>query len=170
MTSHKHWYHVAKKTDSWGVKDLHTIFLLNSEENHTYKRIGREAMRSGIDHRQSSLYQYSQPQCSAMAHIINRRLVFDYQQYIQQPLSLACSNLKICYDRIFHSAAKLALKLLGIPLMSIINMLDSVKRMSHKVRTAYGDYNITYGRDTIPKGFRYFMIGICQGNGCAPRW
>ena len=31
---------LQKKADSWDVKDLHTILLLESEENHTYKRIG----------------------------------------------------------------------------------------------------------------------------------
>ena len=91
---------LPKKADSWDVKDLCTTFLLESEANHTYKRIGREAMQSAIEHRQIAPEQYSRPQRSAVAHRINGVLVFDYQRYLLKPLSLACSDLKICYDRI----------------------------------------------------------------------
>ena len=92
------------------MKDLRTIFLLDYEANHTYKRIGRESMRSAIDHRQICPEQYSIPQHSAVAHGINQRLVIDYQQYLRQTFSLAFSYLKSCYDRIFHSAASLDLQ------------------------------------------------------------
>ena len=73
-------------------------------------------MRSAIEHRQNAPDQYSRPNLSAVAHGINRILVSDNQQYLQQPLSLACSDLKICYDKIFHSATSQALQRLGIPL------------------------------------------------------
>ena len=33
-----------KKTNCWDLKELRTIVLLESEENHTYKLIEREAM------------------------------------------------------------------------------------------------------------------------------
>ena len=32
---------LTKQADSWDVKDLRTIFLLDLEANHTHKRIGR---------------------------------------------------------------------------------------------------------------------------------
>ena len=41
---------LPKKTDSWDVKELCTIVLLDSEANHTYKRFGREEIRGAIDH------------------------------------------------------------------------------------------------------------------------
>ena len=63
--------------DSWDVKDLQTIVLFNSEENHTYKRIGGEEMRAAIDHGRFSPKIYSRPQRSAVAHGINRKIVFD---------------------------------------------------------------------------------------------
>ena len=37
---------LPKKTESWDVKDLRTIVLLDSEANHTYKLILREATRA----------------------------------------------------------------------------------------------------------------------------
>ena len=46
-------------------------------------------------------------------------------------------------------------------------MLDSIQRMSHRVRTAYGDFNITYGGEIIPDKFRHFMMGLSQRIGCA---
>ena len=70
---------LTQKTDSWYVKDLRTIVLLDSESTHTYKHIRREAMRADIDHRQISPEKYIREQRSAMEHGINQRLLFDYQ-------------------------------------------------------------------------------------------
>ena len=39
------------KKDSWDVKYLRTIVLLDSEANHSYKHMRREAMRADIDHK-----------------------------------------------------------------------------------------------------------------------
>ena len=94
------------------MKDLRTIFLLDLEANHTYKSIGRDTMQADIEHIQISPEQYRIPQRSSVAHGINWRLIFDYQQ----PFSLACSDLKSCYDIIVHSASRIAFKRLGIPL------------------------------------------------------
>ena len=41
---------ILPKKDSWYVNDLHTIVLLDSEANHTYKSIYREAMILAIYH------------------------------------------------------------------------------------------------------------------------
>ena len=122
-----------------------------------------------MEHRQTAPYQYSRPQRSAVAHGFDRRLVFDDQQYLEQPFSLVCSDLKNCYDIIVHSAASLVLQRERIPLPSIIRMLDTIQRISHKLRIAYGDSNLTHGDDTISDKFRHFMIGRCQGNSCAPQ-
>ena len=126
-------------------------------------------MIAAIDHRQISPEQYSKPQCSAVAHGINRRLAFDYQQYLRQPFSLACSDLKIWYDQIVHSAARLALQRLGINILSMIIIFDTIQRMSHTFRVAYGDSNIMYGGDIISDKFSDFMMGIFQRNSSAPQ-
>ena len=59
-------------------------FLLDSEENYTYKHIGREAIRVAILHGHIAPEQYSIPHISAVAHGTNLRIVFDYQQYLQK--------------------------------------------------------------------------------------
>ena len=48
-------------------------------------------------------------------------------------------------------------------------MLDTIQSISHKVSTAYGNYNRTYSGKTIPDKFRYVMMGLFQGKGCAPQ-
>ena len=46
-------------------------------------------------------------------------------------------------------------------------MLDKTQLMSHMVRTAYRDSNLTYGIYTILDEFRHFMMGIYQVRVCA---
>ena len=127
------------------MKDLRTIFLLESEANYPYKLIRREAMGTVTDHGKIALEQYITPHLSFVSHGINRILIFDHQQYLQQNFSPACSDLISCYDRIFHSATSLALQSLGIPHPSIIRTLDIIQFMSHTVRKSCIGYNIIYG-------------------------
>ena len=126
-------------------------------------------MRASIKLRKFSSEQYSRPHRSSVAQKINRGLVFDYQWYLQQPFSLACSDFKSCYDRIFHSASSLALQHLGIYLPSIYIILETIQCMSYTARTASGDYNITYSGDNVTGKFWHLIMGLCQGNGCAPQ-
>ena len=126
-------------------------------------------MIEAIEHRKNAPEKYSRPQRRAVAHGINQIPLFDYQQYLRQPFSLAFSDFESCYDRIVHSSASIALQRLGITLPSIISMLGTIKCMSHTIRTSYGYYNLTYSGEIIPEEFRNFIIGIYQGNGCAPQ-
>ena len=75
-----------------------------------------ESTRAAITHSQFSPEQYIRPKCSAVAHGINHRLAFNYQQFIWQPFSFDYSYVKSCYDQIVYSAASLNLQHLGIPL------------------------------------------------------
>ena len=56
---------LRKRADSWDVKDLHNIVLIDSGANHTYKRIGIKATRASIKHRQVFPEQYGRSQKSA---------------------------------------------------------------------------------------------------------
>ena len=96
-----------------------------------------------IYHRQISLEQYIRRKCSAVDHGINLRLVFDYQQYLQERFYLAWSVLKSFYDRIFHSAASLDLQRLGITLLELTSMNDTIQNMSHVIVKNYDDSNLT---------------------------
>ena len=48
-------------------------------------------------------------------------------------------------------------------------MLEEINKMSHKVRTSFGDSEITYGGSQIPEGFNNNIPGSIQGNGSAPK-
>ena len=48
-------------------------------------------------------------------------------------------------------------------------MIGRIKCMTHTVRTAYVDSNLTYVGETIPEEVRYFMMVLCQVNGSAPQ-
>ena len=41
--------------------------------------------------------------------------------------------------------------------------------MSHMVRNAYGDSNITYRSDIVTNKFRQLIMVLCHGNGSAPQ-
>ena len=168
-TYYRHQFHVTQKTGAWDVKDICTIVLLDSEVNHTYKHIGKGSMRAAMYHRQIASEQYSRPQRTDMAHGINRRLVFDYQQYLWQPFSLACSYLKFCYDIFVHLYSSLALQRLGITLPEIITMLDTIQCMLRMVTVSCGDCDLTHRGDSILDEFRYFITGIFRGNYSAPQ-
>ena len=83
-------------------------------------------MRADVDNSQIAPKQYSRQQRSAVYHGINCKLLFDYQHYLQWPFSLAWSDIKSCYDEILHYTIILDLQLLGIPLLAIISMLDTI--------------------------------------------
>ena len=39
-----------KNLNSWDVKELHTIFLLELEGNHSCKQLGRDVMQAALKH------------------------------------------------------------------------------------------------------------------------
>lgn len=125
-------------------------------------------MHRAIDTGQLANEQYSRPGRTAISHALNRRLLFDYHFMKRIPYSLACSDLKSCYDRVVHAAVSLAFQRLGIPISIIVTMFDSIQRMVHRVRTAFGDSEDTYGGDTVDNGYLEFLQGFNQGNGVGP--
>ena len=87
--------------------------------------------------------------------------------YISQNLSLQHALTLKVVIQIFHSESSLVLQNIGIPLLSIIRILNTIQCMSPTVRTSYGDSNFIYIGEIIPNKLRNFMMRICQGNSCA---
>ena len=77
------------------------------------------------------------------------------------------SDLTGCYDRIVHTAAALALMRLGMKKEKIYAMFEIIQKMTHRVRTAYGDSTITYGGDSF-KDWENAPQGVLQGNAAGP--
>jgi hypothetical protein len=159
---------ILKKANSFDISLLRTIVLMDAEFNHMNSVIGRLAMHRAIDTGQLAREQYSRPGRTAAAHALNRRLIFDTQLTKRIPYSLAMSDLKSCYDRVVHAAVSLAFQRIGIPITVIVSMFDSIQRMVHRVRTAFGDSDDTYGGDEIDDGFQAPPQGFNQGSGVGP--
>ena len=159
---------ILKKANSFDISLLRTIVLMDAEFNHLNSIVGRLAMHRAIDTGQLAREQYSRPGRTAAAHALNRRLIFDTQLTKRIPYSLAMSDLKSCYDRVVHAAVSLAFQRLGVPINVIVSMFDSIQRMTHRVRTAFGDSDETYGGDNIDDGYLLPPQGFNQGNGVGP--
>ena len=81
----------------------------------------------------------------------------------RRPMILCSNDAKSCYDRIVHSIAILAMRRMGMPLQPLKSMMVTIQKMSHHVRTAFGNSESTMTNDD-PIPFQ----GIRQGNGCGP--
>jgi hypothetical protein len=83
-----------------------------------------------------------------------------------------CSNdAKSCYNRIVHAVGSLSMLWQWVPKAAIICVFSTLQKLTHTIRTAYGDSKGTYGgsfwvlpvQDEIGP-----MHGIMQGNGKGP--
>ena len=78
-------------------------------------------------------------------------------------MEISISDLQGCYDRIIHNAAALALLRICISKAKIHSMFDTIQRMLHTLRIAFGDSDMTYGGDERPK-WENEQQGSIQGN------
>jgi hypothetical protein len=159
---------LLKKENNYHVDSLRTIVLFDSEANMNYKHIGRRAMKLAITQSQLATEQYSRPQRKAIDHALNRKLLMDHQLYLRQPYAMTSCDLKSCYDRIVPSPASLALQRLGIPRTEVVSMFDSIQRMRHTVRSAFGESTAVYGGHIQGTKWKLPPQGVLQGNGCGP--
>jgi hypothetical protein len=77
-------------------------------------------------------------------------------------------DLKSCYDRITHAASSLSLQRIGISKTEVTSMFESIQRMRHKVRTSFGDSDITHGGNWESSQWKTPPQGVLQGNGSGP--
>ncbi|HEY9815753.1 MAG TPA: hypothetical protein V6D20_08135, partial [Candidatus Obscuribacterales bacterium] len=98
---------------------------------------------------------------------LNQRLCSDLFRQ-KRKAGIICSNdAKGCFDQIVHSVANICFQRLGLHANPVRSMLVAIQEMTHHVRTAFGDSEITYGNDP----FRPPLQGLLQGNGAAgPGW
>ena len=48
-------------------------------------------------------------------------------------------------------------------------MLEAIQKVSHKVRTEFGNSETTYRGSHVPEGFNNNMQSLLQGNGSVPQ-
>ena len=156
---------LPKKKDQWQPDQLRLTSLLMADFNHNNKIIGRTAMRWAEERGLLADEQYgSRKRLSAELHALNKRLTLDILQAQRRPGVIIANDAKSCYDRILHFAAYSALRRAGVSRKTIHSMLEPIRKMSHKIRTAYGDSFTTYGGEDWERD----PHGILQGNGAGP--
>ncbi|GFH50742.1 hypothetical protein CTEN210_07218 [Chaetoceros tenuissimus] len=158
---------ILKKAMNFDLSKQRTLGLLDTEMNQHNKTLQRQAIKVALQTNSVAQEQYSRPGRDCKDHALNRRLTVDARQYERKCFSLAMSDLAGCYDRIVHTAAALALLRLGLKKTTIFAMFDSIQRMTHKVRTGYGDSDTTYGGDSYAQ-WENAPQGVLQGNAAGP--
>ena len=156
---------LPKKKDEWRPAKLRLTALLMPDFNHNNKILGRRAMRNAEEDGTMAEEQYgSRKHHSAPKHALNKRLVMDILRAQRRPAVVCANDAKACYDRILHFAAYISLRKAGLTKQATISMLEPIRRLTHRIRTAYGDSKLSYGGDQWARD----PSGICQGNGAGP--
>jgi hypothetical protein len=121
-------------------------------------------MNAAIASDQIATEQYSRPNCIAIDHTLNCRLVIDHQLYLRQPYTITSCDLKSCYDCINDTAASLTLQCIGIAKSEVLTMFTSIQCMVHTVRTAFGDSTHSYGGTSSSDKWTLPPQSVLQGN------
>ena len=158
---------IMKKKACYDVNKQRTIGILDTEFNQSNKRTGKDAMNLAIENKIIANEQFAVKNVAPIHQIISRRCFVDHHHSKRRCFSITSSDLAGCYDRIVHTAAALALLRAGIPHTKIKSMFSTIQRMTHKIRTAFGDSSISYGGDDIGSWENYPQ-GVLQGNAAGP--
>ena len=158
---------INKKDNSPLLKRKRTLGLLDSEFNHSNSSFGRESMMAALHLKKLATEQFCRPGRSAMDSSVMQRCTLDHFQYRRQCFALTSCDLANCYDRIVHTAAALALLRLGVSHTKICSMFHSIQKIIHRVRTAFGDSEQTYGGDDL-LAEECPPQGVLQGNAAGP--
>jgi len=95
---------------------------------------------------------------------MNQQLTYDSIRGRRGKAVIISKDAKVCYDGIAQIVAKLALRKLGASSTGLHSMINTIQRMRHYIRTAFGNSEQTYGQEAheLPSQ------GILQGNGAGP--
>jgi hypothetical protein len=137
---------------------------MNAEFNMNNKKLGRDMMFHAEKHQAVAREQYgSRQNHQCILAALNKRLTMDLLRQTRQAGALCANDAKSCYDRIVHNIATLCMHQLGVPPNPTKSMLTTLQGAAHKIRTAYGMSDTTYGPGRDPP-----LQGIGQGNECGP--
>ena len=159
---------ILKAANDYRIEKMRTIVLYHPEFNMNNKRLGWEAMNVAIQNNQLAVEQYSRPGRSAIDHVVNRQLSFNHFIYKRKPFGVCSCDLTGCYDRVVHSAISLAMQRLGFPPGAIKAQFSNIQDLIHRVRTVFGDSDLTYGGNTWKNFYLHPPQGFGQGNTFGP--
>ena len=95
--------------------------------------------------------QYRVTGKKSISHALNKALLFDITRYNKSSLCLTLCNLKLCYNRIVHNPAMIALRSCGVPKAPLISFFTLFQEVEYYTRIAYGLPKETFGG--IEKGY-----------------
>ena len=146
---------LRKQKDDLRLTKLRTIGLLEADFNFMCKYLGHWAMSKAQDFGQLAHEQYgSRKRHQAIALALNKRLAIDMAAFQRVALVLCSQDAMQCFDRICHAALAIGLKRQNLPDTAIEALILTIEKMTHKVRTIFGESSSTYGGDSqgIPQG------------------
>ena len=158
---------IMKKALCYDAKKQRKIGILDSEFNQNNKRMGRDAINNARQLNKIAPEQFAKKGTASIDQTICKRCMIDHHKSKRLCFALTSSDLAGCYDRILHSAAALALLRVGISHNRIKSMFASIQKMIHKIRTAFGDSEISFGGEDIGD-WENFPQGVLQGNASGP--
>lgn len=154
---------IPKKSDSIRVDRLRTIVLFEADFNFVNKIIGKRLMNNAEQAKSLAPEQYgSRKKKSSIVHATNKVLLFDITRQRKQDAALLVLDAESCYDRIAPPIAALAMKRQGAPDSFTGMLFNTLDKMKHYIRTAYGESVQCYYRQEEK------FHGILQGNGAGP--
>ena len=161
---------IMKKHMCFDIKKQRTLGILDTEFNQNNKRIGFDGINNATILNKIAREQFALKNSAAPEQILSKRAVLDHSQFMRKIVLLASSDLEACYDRIIHTAASLALLRVGISHTKINSMFESIQKMTHRIRTLFGDSEITWGGDSLSPldDWKTYPQGVLQGNACGP--
>ena len=149
------------------VEKLRTILLYEADFNLMNKHVGRHMMSIAEKALILAKEQYgSRKKKSAITHALNKRLTFDILRQQRKGGGICSCDLKSCYDRIIHSFASLAMRRAGVAESATVCMFDTIQKLKHQVRTAFGDSEEFFGGEEWRE--LEALMGVGQGNGAGP--
>jgi hypothetical protein len=155
---------ILKKAGVYDVEKMRTIQLMHAVFNMNNKKLGRDMMRSAEESNILAREQFgSRKHHQSISAALNKRLTMDLLRQRRQAGALCANDAKSCYNRIIHNIASLAMRQTGMPAEPIKSMFETLQGAEHRVTTAFGTSDKTYGKNlTIP------YQGVGQGNGAGP--
>ena len=122
-------------------------------------------MRKAEQFQQLAKEQYgSRKSHQAISQALNKRLTADIAMLCKISTIFCSQDAMSCYDRIAHAALAMGLRRQNLPETAIEMLITTIQKMVHRVRTVFGDSDLSYGgseQTVSPQG-------IPQGNGMGP--
>ena len=157
---------LEKQKGNLRVDKLRAILLYEADFNQNNKKLGKDMMYTAEDLKAIAKEQFgSRSRMTAIDQSLNKRLTYDIIRQTRRPGALCSNDAKSCYDRIVHSVASLAMQRVGAPVEPIVCMFTTIQNLQHRIRTVYGDSDLTFS------GAMYVVPiqGVGQGNGAGPQ-